>query len=147
MRLSKTHTLDALSVGPLDHAGGDKIVRFPGHVLVVKATGRGSYARTTPDRYGFPRLLRPRGKQHFGYSTGDLVRAVMPSGKWAGTWTGRISVRARGQHSLTAPMGRLNVSHRNLTLLQRSDGYGYSVRPEASPSSLGKTVDWRQNGS
>jgi hypothetical protein len=92
-----------------------------------------SYARTTPDRYGFPRLRRARKKQHFGYVTGDLVRAVMPSGKWAGTWTGRISVRAKGQHSLTTPAGRINVSHWNLRLLQRGDGYGYTVQPEAAP--------------
>jgi hypothetical protein len=60
-------------------------VRFPDHALTAKATGRGSYARTTPDRHGFPRLLRTRAKQHFGYVTGDLVRAVMPTGKWEGT--------------------------------------------------------------
>ncbi|MGW0995203.1 RNA-guided endonuclease IscB [Streptomyces sp. NPDC002523] len=138
MRLDKTHTLDALSVGRLDHNSGDAIARVPDRVLVVKATGRGSYARTTPDRYGFPRLRRDRRKQHFGYVTGDLVRAVMPSGKWAGTWTGRISVRARGQHSLTTPVGRINVSHWNLRLLQRGDGYGYSLRPEAIPSTSPK---------
>ncbi|MFI9766997.1 RNA-guided endonuclease IscB [Streptomyces sp. NPDC052415] len=136
--LGKTHTLDALAVGPLDHANGDRIVRFPDQVLVAKATGRGLYARTTPDGYGFPRLLRPRTKQHFGYVTGDLVRAVVPSGKWAGTWTGRISVRARGQHSLATAAGRINVSHRNLRLLQRGDGYGYSVRLEAARSTFRK---------
>ncbi|WP_200307199.1 RNA-guided endonuclease IscB [Streptomyces adelaidensis] len=126
--LDKTHTLDALCVGALDREGGDAIVRVPGQVLVAKATGRGSYARTTPDRFGFPRLRRARAKQHFGYVTGDLVRATMPSGKWAGTWTGRISVRARGQHSLATPHGRINVSHWNLRLLQRGDGYSYTIR-------------------
>lgn len=131
--LSKTHTLDALSVGHLDHESGDAIVRFPEQVLITKATGRGSYARTTPDRYGFPRLRRSRTKQHFGYVTGDLVRAIVPSGKWTGAWSGRISVRARGQHSLATPQGRLNVSHWNLRLLQRGDGYGYSTQREASP--------------
>ncbi|WP_294003486.1 RNA-guided endonuclease IscB [Streptomyces sp.] len=131
--LSKTHTLDALAVGHLDHEGGDAIVRFPERVLIAKATGRGSYARTTPDRYGFPRLQRSRTKQHFGYFTGDLVRAVVPSGRWAGTWTGRISVRAMGQHSLSTTFGRFNVRHRNLRLLQRGDGYGYSTRPELIP--------------
>jgi hypothetical protein len=50
----------------------------------------------TPDRFGFPRLRRSRVKQHFGYVTGDLVRATVPSDRWAGTWTGRISVRSRG---------------------------------------------------
>jgi hypothetical protein len=139
MGLAKSHTLDALTVGPLDHHVGDAIVRFPGQVLVAKATGRGSYARTTPDRFGFPRLRRARAKQHFGYVTGDLVRATVPSGKWKGSWTGRISVRARGQHSLTTPGGRINVSYRNLRLLQRGDGYGYSVRPETAQSISRKT--------
>ncbi|NUO45861.1 MAG: HNH endonuclease [Streptomyces sp.] len=138
MGLAKTHTLDALSVGQLDHEAGDVIVRYPEQVLVAKATGRGSYARTTPDRFGFPRLRRTRAKQHFGYITGDLVRATIPTGKWAGTWTGHISVRARGQHSLRIHTGRLNVSHWNLELLQRGDGYGYSVRPELPPSTSRK---------
>ncbi|MCT9082833.1 RNA-guided endonuclease IscB [Streptomyces fulvoviolaceus] len=134
MGLEKTHTLDALSVGCLDHENGDAVVRFPGQVLVAKATGRGSYARTTPDRFGFPRLRRARTKQHFGYVTGDLVRANMPTGRWAGTWTGRISVRANGQHSLTTPAGRFNVRHRNMRLLQRGDGYAYSFRSEPGSS-------------
>ncbi|MEU9390588.1 RNA-guided endonuclease IscB [Streptomyces sp. NPDC048324] len=131
--LNKTHTLDALCVGRLDHRSGDAIVRVPQHVLVVKATGRGSYARTTPDRFGFPRLRRARAKQHFGYVTGDLVRAIVPTGKWKGTWSGRISVRARGQHSLAVPGGRINICHRNLRLLQRSDGYAYWTCPEPVP--------------
>ncbi|MEV7341607.1 RNA-guided endonuclease IscB [Streptomyces sp. NPDC093544] len=139
MGLNKTHTLDALSVGRLNHEDGDAIVRFPEGVLVAKATGRGSYARTTPDRFGFPRLSRARVKQHFGYVTGDLVRANVPSGKWTGTWTGRISVRARGQHSLTTPAGRFNVSHWNLRLVQRGDGYGYSTRRELLPQPFRKT--------
>ncbi len=137
MGLEKTHTLDALSVGQLEHESGDAIVRFPSQVLVVKATGRGSYARTTPDRFGFPRLRRARVKRHFGYVTGDLVRANVPSGKWVGTWTGRIAVRARGQHILTTPAGRINVRHQHLQLLQRADGYGYSSRPEPASRKMG----------
>ncbi|WP_327403251.1 RNA-guided endonuclease IscB [Streptomyces sp. NBC_01288] len=43
MGLAKTHTLDALSVGRLNHAYGDVIVRYPERVLVARATGRGSY--------------------------------------------------------------------------------------------------------
>ncbi|MFG2501785.1 RNA-guided endonuclease IscB [Streptomyces sp. NPDC048441] len=131
MGLDKTHTADALAIGELDRESGGRIVRVPARVLVVKATGRGSYARTTPDRFGFPRLQRARIKQHFGYITGDLVRATLPTGKWAGTWSGRVSVRARGQHSLTTPTGRINVSHMNLRLLQRGDGYAYDTRQES----------------
>ncbi len=134
MGLPKTHTVDALSVGLLDHQGGDLIARVPDRVLIARATGRGSYARTTPDRHGFPRLRRSRTRQHFGYATGDLVAAVVPTGKWAGRWVGRISVRARGQHSLSTRNGRLDVSHLHLRLLQRGDGYGYGVRREGVAS-------------
>ncbi|WP_455351505.1 hypothetical protein [Streptomyces sp. SYSU K217416] len=130
MGLEKTHTLDALAVGHLDHERGDAIVRVPENVIVITATGRGSYARTTPDRYGFPRLRRTRAKQHFGFSTGDLVRAVVPRGKWAGVWTGRIAVRASGQHRLTTSAGRFDVSHKHLRLLQRADGYAFHQRSE-----------------
>ncbi|MGW2558301.1 RNA-guided endonuclease IscB [Streptomyces sp. NPDC001514] len=130
MGLNKTHTLDALAVGELDHENGDAIVRVPQQVCVVKATGRGAYARTTPDRYGFPRLQRPRRKQHYGFATGDLVRAVVPTGKWTGTWTGRVAVRATGRHSVTIPTGRIDISYKYLTLLQRADGYSHAHRQE-----------------
>jgi 5-methylcytosine-specific restriction endonuclease McrA len=132
MGLDKTHTLDALSVGRLDHENGDAVVRVPQEVCVVRATGRGVYARTTPDRFGFPRLRRTRRKRHHGFATGDLVRATVPTGKWTGTWTGRISVRSTGQHSLMTPAGRFSVSHVNLRLLQRADGYAYASRQEVT---------------
>ncbi|MGX1131432.1 5-methylcytosine-specific restriction endonuclease McrA [Streptomyces glaucescens] len=140
MGLAKTHTLDALCVGALEHASGDAIVRFPAHAIVAKAVGRGSYARTTPDRFGFPRLRRGRTKQQFGYVTGDLVRARVPAGKWAGSWTGRVSVRSRGQHSLATSVGRFSVSHAHLRLLQRADGYAYTARREPVPPMLRKTT-------
>ncbi|WP_329383888.1 RNA-guided endonuclease IscB [Streptomyces sp. NBC_01351] len=130
MGLPKSHTLDALSTGVIDHERGDTIVRVPAQILVVASTGRGSYARTTPDRFGFPRLQRPRGKVHHGYSTGDLVAAVVPRGKWVGNWVGRIAVRTSGQHRITTLTSRFDVSHRNLRLLQRADGYAYGFAEE-----------------
>lgn len=54
MGLPKSHTIDALATGVFDHARGDALVRVPAQILVVASTGRGSYARTTPDRFGFP---------------------------------------------------------------------------------------------
>ncbi|MFZ3469823.1 RRXRR domain-containing protein [Streptomyces sp. 2.9] len=96
-------TLDALCVGQLD-----TITRTPARVLAVSAAGRGSYSRTCPDKYGFPRLRLPRQKQFFGYRTGDLASAVVPTGKKTGTHTGRKHFR----------------------LIQRADGYAYTARPE-----------------
>ncbi|CAM5253403.1 RNA-guided endonuclease IscB [Streptomyces avidinii] len=130
MGLPKSHTLDALATGVIDRARGDALVRVPAQILVVASTGRGSYARTTPDRFGFPRLQRPRGKVHHGYSTGDLVAAVVPKGKWAGSWVERVAVRTSGQHRITTLTSRFDVSHRNLRLLQRADGYTYAFADE-----------------
>ncbi|MFE5509999.1 RNA-guided endonuclease IscB [Streptomyces sp. NPDC056529] len=129
--LPKTHTLDALSVGPTGPGAGDAVVRHPGRAYVFTATGRGSYARTTPDRHGFPRLLRPRQKRHRGFASGDLVRAAVPKGRWAGIHTGRVSVRSTGRHGVTTPLGRFNASYENLRLLQRADGFTYTWRSEA----------------
>ncbi|GHD57205.1 hypothetical protein GCM10010317_044600 [Streptomyces mirabilis] len=131
MGLPKTHTLDALAVGSLDHEQGDAIVRIPNQVLVMKATGRGSYARTRPDKYGFPRLKLTRTKRHYGFQTGDLVQATVSTKKRRGTWTGRVVVRATGSHTVTTQHERLYTSYKNLRLLQRSDGYAYVVRKEA----------------
>ncbi|WP_407838605.1 RNA-guided endonuclease IscB [Streptomyces sp. DSM 116496] len=136
MGLPKSHTVDALSVGFLAHERGDELVRAPAQILVVTSTGRGAYARTTPDRFGFPRLRRPRAKILNGYATGDLVRAVVPRGAWVGTWLGRIAVRTSGQHRLTTLTCRFDVSYRNLTLLQRADGYSYGFAPEIRLSAI-----------
>jgi hypothetical protein len=128
-RLPKSHTMDALAVGKVERI--TQIVRV---FLAAAGTGRGTYARTTSDKYGFPRLRRPRNKQFFNFSTGDLVRAVVPSGKRRGTHTGRVLVRAKGTFDITTRAGRqAGISHRHVRLLQRADGYSHSIRPEALP--------------
>lgn len=122
----KSHILDALHVGILDN-----VIGWPGKVLVVKATGRGTYARTRTDQYGFPRLRMPRVKQVHGYATGDLVRAVVPSGKHAGAHTGRVAVRATGRFNITTIHGtRQGIGHQHVQLLQRADGYAYASQEE-----------------
>ncbi|GAA0964340.1 hypothetical protein GCM10009555_001270 [Acrocarpospora macrocephala] len=124
----KSHSLDALHVGHLDQVTG-----WPGTVLIVTATGRGSYARTRTDKYGFPRLRLPRLKQVHGFRTGDLVRARVPSGTNAGVHTGRVAVRTSGRFNLTTAHGtRQGIGYRHVHLLQRADGYAYTVRGEES---------------
>ncbi|MEO3863919.1 RNA-guided endonuclease IscB, partial [Acrocarpospora sp. B8E8] len=126
----KSHTLDALHVGHLDAVTG-----WPSVVLVVKATGRGSYARTTSDKYGFPRLTRPRIKLHHGFQTGDLVRANVPKGKRTGVHTGRVLVRSSGSFDITTRHGRVTgINHKHVRALQRADGYGYTPQKEADHS-------------
>ncbi|WP_223839089.1 HNH endonuclease [Nocardiopsis deserti] len=124
--LPKTHTLDALSVGKV--ATSTEAVST---VLITGCSGRGSYARTTPDRYGFPRPRRDRIKRHYGFTTGDLVRAAVPAGKRQGTHTGRALVRAKGNFDIMTANGRQpGINHRYVRLLQRADGYAYTFRKE-----------------
>ncbi|WP_435105900.1 RNA-guided endonuclease IscB [Nocardiopsis synnemataformans] len=129
-QLPKSHTLDALAVGKLE-----TITETVSMVLAVGCTGRGTYARTTPDRYGFPRLRRSRTKRYFGFTTGDLVRAVVPFGKRQGTHTGRVLVRAQGSFDISTAYGRqAGISRRYVRLLQRADGYAYTVMKETGIS-------------
>ncbi|MFE7438879.1 hypothetical protein ACFU7X_00170 [Streptomyces chartreusis] len=109
------------------------MARHPKAIQVVTATGRGTYRRTAPDRYGFPRLALPRTKQYFGYATGDLVRANVPNGKRQGNHTGRVAVRATGNFNIKTRRGLVQgISQRHVRLLQRADGYAYTTRAEVA---------------
>jgi len=136
----KTHTLDALCVGRVDG-----VVSYPEYATVAKATGRGTYRRAQPDAYGFSaghyrkpgepvhpsKGHKPRRKSYFGFQTGDLVRAVVPKGKYAGTHVGRVAVRSGGMFRVTTGTGtNPDVHHRRCTLLQRADGWGWSRQQE-----------------
>jgi hypothetical protein len=123
----KTHTLDALCVGEVSG-----IASWPSKVIVAKSSGRGKYARTIPDKFGFPRLTLPRTKQVHGFQTGDRVMAVVPSGKKSGTYVGRVSVRARGNFAVDTRYGKIDTSYKNCRLLQRSDGWSWSAQPEGA---------------
>ncbi|WP_371782733.1 hypothetical protein [Streptosporangium subroseum] len=114
------------------HVGDlETVTGWPSVVLVVKATGRGSYCRTRTDRYGFPRLRLPRIKQVKGFTTGDLVRATVAKGKKAGVHTGRVAVRSTGSFNIITRHGTIQgIGHRHVRLLQRADGYGYTTYPE-----------------
>ena len=130
-QLPKSHTLDALVVG---EAG--TVTETVGRVLVAGCAGRGSYARTRTDRHGFARLRLPRTKRFFAFATSDLVRAVVPTGKKAGSYTGRVAVRASGSFNITTNKGTVQgISHRYVRLLQRADGHAYTIRKEQGVSS------------
>jgi hypothetical protein len=118
----KTHALDAACVGALA-----VVTDWIKPILSISCTGRGSYQRTRLDRYGFPRGYLTRAKRVHGFQTGDLVRADVPVGKKAGTYVGRVAMRATGYFNIQRA-GKVvqGVAHRHCRLVQRSDGYGYS---------------------
>lgn len=124
----KTHALDALCVGSVDAVSGWRVPVFG-----IKATGRGGYQRTRLDRFGFPRGYLMRGKSVHGFRTGDMVRAVVPSGKKAGTHVGRVAVRAKGSFNVRTAEGVVQgISHRHCVIVSRGDGYGYYQMPKAA---------------
>jgi len=68
-----------------------------------------------------------RAKTSHGFASGDLVRAVVPSGKHAGMHVGRVSVRARGSFGIGAAG---DISWKHCRILQRGDGWEISKRKE-----------------
>ena len=117
------------------------VVSYPATVALARATGPGSYSRTRPDAYGFSRLYLRRTKGHHGYATGDLVRAVVPSGKKPGVYVGRVAVRSSGSFNIkTKGVTVQGISHRHCTLLQRGDGWEYGHREEVRASGPSGTI-------
>jgi 5-methylcytosine-specific restriction endonuclease McrA len=113
----KTHALDALCVGALAGVTGTDLP-----VLDISARGRGMRWRTRLTRFGFPRGYCLRAKRVTGLATGDLVRAVVPSGKHRGVQVGRVAIRARGFVRVGPADG---IAARHCAVLQRADGYAY----------------------
>lgn len=125
-RLPESHNLDALAVDQVETIN---------RVLVAGCAGRGSRSRTRPDRYGFPRLRSPRTQRFFGFSTGDLVRSVVPKGGRTGVHTGRGSVRASGDSDITTTHGTVQgIGHKHVRPLRRAGGYGYTWKGEGVSS-------------
>ncbi|MCI0714116.1 MAG: RNA-guided endonuclease IscB [Chloroflexi bacterium] len=119
----KTHWLDAVCVG---ESGADVFVHPNMKPLLIQATGRGSRQMCRVDKYGFPRTEAKRFKRVHGFQTGDRIKAVVPTGKKAGTYIGRVTVRTSGYFNIkTAHETAQGISYRYCRLLQRSDGYTY----------------------
>jgi hypothetical protein len=57
-----------------------------------------------------------------------MVVATVPAGKKSGVHHGRLAIRASGNFNVTTSGGVIQgLSHRHMRLIQRADGYGYSI--------------------
>ncbi|RCV89342.1 HNH endonuclease [Vreelandella rituensis] len=134
--IPKTHALDAACVGSLK-AQHDWNVP----TLVIKAMGRGSYQRTRLNKYGFPRGYLMREKRAYGFQTGDMVSALVPTGEKTGRHQGRVAIRKTGNFNIQTTNGAIQgISHRHCTLVQRGDGYRYHQTATIQPKGEGKQV-------
>ena len=122
--LPKTHWLDAACVGPstpLQLRWRDVVP------LSITAQGWQRRQMCLMDHCGFPRTSAKHASRVQGFKTGDIVRAIVPtSSVKAGTYVGKVAVRASGSFNLTTTQGTLQgISHRHCHLLHRLDGYSY----------------------
>ena len=122
--IKKTHALDAVCVGQVDC-----VVGWKRPTLNIKCTGRGSYSRTTMNRYGFPRGYLMRQKRVMGFASGDLVRAVVPTkSKKVGSYIGKVAIRKSGSFNIQTATDKIQgISYKYCRLLQRADGYSYAM--------------------
>jgi 5-methylcytosine-specific restriction endonuclease McrA len=130
--LPKAHWIDAACVGKStpEHLQAEGVCP-----LLIKATGRGSRQYCRMDKYGFPRTGPKAEKSVKGFQTGDMVKAVVTSGKKSGTYVGRVAVRASGSFNITTKNGTVQgISYRACTVLHRGDGYSYGQGRPPIPS-------------
>jgi len=122
-QLPKTHWLDAACVG----ASTPEALKVEGITpLIITAAGRGSRQMCGTNKYGFPTRHRTGQKQFFGFQTGDIVKAVVPKGKKAGTHIGRVMIRASKSFDIRTKSGRVQgINQRYCRIIYRSDGYNY----------------------
>jgi hypothetical protein len=96
-------------------------------VLSITAMGHGTRKMCRMDKYGFPRTHAKSQKRVRGFQTGDLVRAVVPTGKHQGTHVGRVAVRTSGSFRVGTRDG---IGWKHCAILHRADGYDYHTRKE-----------------
>jgi 5-methylcytosine-specific restriction endonuclease McrA len=121
LELPKTHFFDAACVGDTPN-----ISVLANQPLNIKATGHGSRQMCRTDKFGFPSRYVPRFKFVKGFQTGDIVKAIVTSGKKVGTYTGRVAVRSSGSFNVSAVQGLIQgINHKYCFYIHQKDGYNY----------------------
>lgn len=124
--LPKEHYYDALSVGEIPN----KFNFLTDKVLQISAKGRGSRQMCRVDKYGFPRTSPKGSKFVEGFQTGDMVKAIVPTGlKKGGEYLGKVAVRSSGYFNIQTKTKTIQgIGHKYCHIIQRSDGYLYDYK-------------------
>ncbi|MEG4967250.1 RNA-guided endonuclease IscB [Microcoleus sp. B6-A1] len=122
LNLPKTHWLDAACVGKVE-----SLKILTSKPLSIKATGHGTGQMCRTGKFGFPSRYVPRFKFVKGFQTGDIVKAIVTSGKKIGTYVGRVAVRTSGSFNISASELVSGISHKYCSIIQRKDGYSYAA--------------------
>ncbi len=121
LNLAKTHWIDAACVGQI---GELKVVTTK--PLLIKATGHGTRQMCRTDKFGFPSRYVPRHKFIKGFQTGDIVKAIVTTGKKIGEYIGRVAVRTTGSFNISCTELVQGISYKYCKIVHRKDGYSYA---------------------
>ncbi|MDF5719705.1 MAG: RNA-guided endonuclease IscB [Rhizonema sp. PD37] len=120
--LEKTHWIDAACVGKSTPTLMIKGIK----PLLITANGHGKRQMCATNKYGFPQRYRTHQQIHFGFQTGDIIKAVVTKGKKGGTYVGRVLCRATGSFDISTPKGRVaGISYKYCSSIHQRDGYSY----------------------
>ena len=122
--LEKQHWIDAACVGkstPILNIKGVK-------AFLITANGHGTRQSCRTNKYGFPSRYVPRFKFVKGFQTGDIVKAIVTTGKKVGEYVGRVAVRTTGSFNISTKNGLVQgISHKYCTPIHKKDGYSYAA--------------------
>lgn len=122
--LEKTHYWDAACVGA---STPEQLITSGVKPMLIAAKGHGTRQQCRTDKFGFPVRYCSRTKFHKGFQTGDIVKAVVTSGKKIGTYVGRVATRATGSFNISRPDGLVQgISHKYCKHIHKKDGYSYA---------------------
>ena len=122
--LPKEHYYDALSVG---NVGNYKFLTDK--ILQISAKGRGSRQMCRMDSYGFPQTSAKASKTVRGFQSGDMVKAIVPTGLKKGIYLGRVAIRHKGSFNIRTKSGLVkDIGYKYCHIIQRGDGYLYSYK-------------------
>ena len=122
--LPKTHWVDALCVGastPERVQGWRDVVP-----LGISAQRWQRRQMCLMNGNGFPRTRAKGASRAYGFKTGDIVKAVVPSGKPRGTHVGKVAIKTSGTFTITTRQRAVpDVPYRYCRRVHQADGYAY----------------------
>ncbi|KAI9130149.1 RNA-guided endonuclease IscB [Acaryochloris sp. CCMEE 5410] len=121
--LPKAHWIDAAATGK-DIPELEFCTCQP---LLIQCSGHGTRQMCGTDKYGFPIRHRSKKKIHYGFQTGDIVKAFVTQGKKIGSYMGRVLCRKSGNFDISTKDGRVaGINHKHCTHIHKKDGYNYA---------------------
>lgn len=122
LNFEKHHWIDAACVGDVNN-----IKLLTSQPLKIKCNGHGTRQMCRTDKYGFHVRYVPRFKFVKGFQTGDIVKAVVTTGKKVGKYIGRIATRSTGSFNISTREKLVQgISYKYCKIIHKKDGYSYA---------------------